>query len=126
MTTAHAQQRTQPAPATPSHSPQPAARAQVAAATLSVGAAIYGRDGRYIGRVKEASERCFLVDVRFAFDYWLSTRAVAAVHDGEVLLGIEKREVGEYLVDVDCLEDFEELDPVSERGATLDLKPVAG
>ena len=91
---------------------------------VAVGAPIYSRDDRYLGKVKEAGRRCFLVDVRFAFDYWLSTRAVATVEDGRVLLGVDKRDVGNYLVDVDCLDDFDDLDPVTERTVALELVPA--
>jgi hypothetical protein len=92
---------------------------------LPVGLPVYTSDGHQLGRVKEADERCFLVDVRFAFDYWLSMRAVAAVHRGRVLLGIDKRHVEEYLVDVDCLDDFEHLQPVTPDGTVAGLLPAA-
>ena len=68
---------------------------------LPVGAPIYSRDNQHLGTVKEARDRCFLVDVRLAFDYWLSRRCVAAVRDGQVVLAVDKREVSQYLVDID-------------------------
>lgn len=88
---------------------------------LPVGLPVYTNDGRRIGRVKEAHERCFRVDVRFAFDYWLSMRAVAAVRRGRILLGVDKGQVEEYLVDIDCLDDFEHLEPVTPGGVVLGL-----
>jgi hypothetical protein len=90
-------------------------------AALPIGLPVYTSDGRRIGRVKEADERCFRVDARFAFDYWLSMRAVAAVRRGRVLLGVEKSRVEEYLVDTDCLEDYEHLEPVAPGGVALGL-----
>src|SRR5688572_24716562 len=90
-------------------SPVAAAPAQVVTATSLIGAPVYTRDGHRLGTVKEATADCFLVDVRLAFDYWLSSRAIAAVAAGRVQLGIDKREVGAYLVDPDCLQDFTQL-----------------
>jgi hypothetical protein len=92
---------------------------------LPIGLPVYTSDGRRLGRVKEAGERCFLVDVRFAFDYWLSMRAVAAVQRGRVRLGVDKRRVETYLVDVDCLDDFEHLQPVTADGTVAGLMPAA-
>jgi hypothetical protein len=54
---------------------------------------------------KEVRERCFRVNARLAFDYWLSRRCVAAVRDGKVLLATDKRGVADYLVESDCLDD---------------------
>lgn len=125
MTTAHLQHRTRPLPTVPGYPSPTASRPEAAPPAASVGAAIYSRDRRCLGRVKEVGECCFLVDARFAFDYWLSTRAVVAVEEGRVLLGIDKRDVGDYLVDVDCLEDFEDLDPVTERGIALGFSHAA-
>jgi hypothetical protein len=89
----------------------------------TVGLAIYTADGRRLGRVKRAAERCIQVDARFAFDYWISRRAVAAVENDQVLLGIERARVGTYLVDPDCIED-EDLEPVT--GSRLGLLAVPG
>ena len=88
---------------------------------LPVGLPVYSSDGRRLGRVKEAHERCFRIDVRFAFDYWVSMRAVAAVRRGRILLSVEKGQVEEYLVDIDCLDDFEHLEPVTPGGVVLGL-----
>ena len=89
--------------------------------SVPIGAPVYSRDGRRLGVVKQVQERCFLVDARLAFDYWLSTRCVAVVDGGQVRLGVNKRDVGDYLVDMDCPEDFEDLEPVvtGERPFTL-------
>ena len=97
------------------HARGPLRRAQQGP-SLPHGASVVTRDGYKLGRIKESNDRCFLIDVRLAFDYWLSTRAVASVHDGEVDLGIEKREVGRYLVDIDCLDDFNDLPSVIGGG----------
>ena len=93
-------------------------------ATVPVGAPIYSRDDRRLGVVKEVTEHCFLVDARLAFDYWLSTRCVAAVTEGSVRLGVDKRDLGDYLVDMDCPEDFEDLEPVSANEEALGLSPA--
>jgi hypothetical protein len=88
-----------------------------------VGIDVYTADGRRLGRVKRAHDRCIEIDARFAFDYWLSRRAVAAVHDDYVLLGIERARVGAYLVDPDCVED-DDLEPATE--SRLGLYAAAG
>jgi hypothetical protein len=93
-------------------------------AALPIGVAVITRDGHRLGQVKEANERCFLIDVRLAFDYWLSTRAVAAVREDDVLLGIDKCEVSSYLVDTDCLDDFEDLPPVPEQAVGGSIQPA--
>lgn len=91
----------------------------------ALGSSIYTKDGRCLGTVKEAGPHCFRVDARFAFDYWLSMRAVAVSGEDRVLLGVEKREVGDYLVDIDCLEDFEDLEPVVEHGPPREMSAAA-
>ncbi len=68
-------------------------------------APVYSRDGQHLGTVKEVRDRCFMVDVRLAFDYWLSSRCVATVRDGHVVLAVAKRQVSDYLVDADCPDD---------------------
>ena len=72
---------------------------------VPVGAPIYSRDDQLLGTVTAVRDRCFLVNVRLAFDYWLSPRCVAAVRDGHVVLAVDKRQVSDYLVDVDCPDD---------------------
>ena len=64
-----------------------------------VGAPIYSRAGQHPGTVKEAHDRCFLVAVRWAFDYWLSNHCVAAVRDGQLILAVDKSQVSDYLID---------------------------
>jgi hypothetical protein len=66
---------------------------------VPVGAAIYSRDGVPIGLVKAVRDDQFLVEVRWAFDYWLSTRCVATVAGAQVLLAVDKEAVSDYLVD---------------------------
>ena len=66
---------------------------------VPVDAAIFSRDGTQIGSVKEVREDRFLVAVPMAFDYWLSTRCIATVQDGQVVLGVDIGAVAEYLVD---------------------------
>ena len=72
---------------------------------VPVGAPVSSRDDQLLGTVKEVRDRCFLVNVRLAFDYWLSSRCVATVGDGHVVLAVDKRQVSDYLVDVDCPDD---------------------
>jgi hypothetical protein len=84
-----------------------------------VGSVVFTRDGKRLGRVKEATAECLLIDVRFAFDYWLSSRAIVQVAAGQVHLGIDKQQVGAYLVDRDCLEDFTSLPSVTTRPVVL-------
>jgi hypothetical protein len=91
----------------------PVVTAQVVPHTAVLGAWVYTRDGRRLGRVKEATTDCVLIDARFAFDYWLSSRAIAQITAGRVQLGIDKRQVGDYLVDRDCPEDFAALPAVT-------------
>jgi hypothetical protein len=91
--------------------------------TSVIGAVVYSRDRQRLGCVKDANADCMLIDARFAFDYWLSTRAIAQVMDGRVQLGIDKRQVGEYLVDRDCLDDFASLPSVSHRPVVLYVAP---
>lgn len=88
-------------------------------AAVLIGAPVYTTDGRSLGRVKKVGAECFLVDVRFAFDYWLSSRAIAGLDEGRVQLGIDKRQVADYLVDRDCLQDFDGLPPVSASPVVL-------
>ena len=83
---------------------------------LPLGAAVYSRDGHRLGKVKKVRGGCLMLDVPFAFDYWLSARCVAAVQDGRVALGVDRRGVRNYLVDIDCPEDFEELEPIAAGG----------
>ena len=97
---------------TVAHAAQHQARTDSVAPEDLLGAPIYSRDGHRLGRVKETGDRCLLVDARFAFDYWISLKAVAGVRDGRVLLGIGRSEVEQYLVDVDCLDDFDDLPAV--------------
>ena len=98
---------------TPS-SPQPVDQPGLAVAP-TVGVAVHTRDGRLLGKVKEVRERCFLIDARLAFDYWLSTRCIATAGDDEVHLHVDKRDVNNFLVDIDCPEDIESPDPEKER-----------
>ena len=100
--------------ATHGHDPSsvPAPRATGRGVELPVGMPIYSRDGQHLGRVKQVREGCFLVDVRLAFDYWLSRRCVAAVAGGHVRLAVDKRAVADYLVDADCPDDDAEEDAV--------------
>lgn len=98
---------------------------QTAPIKAILGSPIYTKDGRCLGTVKEAGPHCFRVDARFAFDYWLSMRAVAAIGEDSVRLGVEKREVGDYLVDIDCPEDFEDLEPVVEHRPTVEVSAGA-
>ena len=72
---------------------------------VPVDASIYSRDDQLLGTVKEVRDRCFLVNARLPFDYWLSSRCVAAVGDGHVVLAVDKRQVADYLIDVDCPDD---------------------
>ena len=76
-----------------------------AASDLPLGAIISSRDQQRLGTVKEVGDRCFLVNAPLAFDYWLSSRCVATVGDGHVVLAVDKRQVSDYLVDVDCPDD---------------------
>ena len=48
---------------------------------LPRGAAVFTRDGYRLGRVKESNDRCFVIDVPLAFDYWLSNRTVVDFND---------------------------------------------
>ena len=109
---------------TPLASPTQTTSREHVATGLPLGAHIYSRDGQRLSKVKEVRERCFLVDVRFAFDYWLDIRCVAAVRNGDVYLAVDKRHVAHYLVDIDCPGDLEELGPAADGWATLAFNRV--
>jgi hypothetical protein len=68
---------------------------------VTVGVTIASRDGTHIGTVKAVRGERFLVEVRWAFDYWLSTRCVAEVRAGQVILAVDKGDVSDYLIDGD-------------------------
>ena len=91
---------------------------------LPLGAPIYSRDRQRLGSVKEVRGRCFLVDVRLAFDYWLSGRCVAEVCDGRVMLAVDKRDVSAYLVDIDCPDDVEEFSTAVSGEPVLGASPA--
>ena len=91
---------------------------------LPVGAPIYSRDGRRLGTVKEVRGRCFQVDVPLAFDYWLSSRCVAAVWDDQVRLAVDKRAVSDYLVDIECPDDVEEVNMAAGGEPALEFGPA--
>ncbi len=97
---------------TTAHRTQAQSRSATVTPTEIEGASIYSRDGQRLGRVKEVRDRCLLVDARFAFDYWISLKAVAGIRAGRVLLGVDRHEVEQYLVDIDCLDDFDDLPAV--------------
>jgi hypothetical protein len=108
-------------PAIPAKTSDPVQHADslVVSTTSVIGAIVITRDGHRLGRIKDAVTDCVLIDARFAFDYWLSSRAIARVAAGQVHLGIDKRQVGAYLVDRDCLEDFSALPSVTARPVVL-------
>ena len=88
------------------------------------GMAIFSRDGRRVGKVKAVQDGFFRVDARFAFDYWLSVRTIASLHDGAIELGINKAQIGSVIVDMDCPEDdvlnlARLLEPARPSGLTL-------
>jgi hypothetical protein len=74
---------------------------------VPLNAPLSSRDGQHLGTVKAVHDRCFLVAVRWAFDYWLSRRCVAAVRDRQVILAVDKDQVADYLIDSDGL-DFDD------------------
>lgn len=80
---------------------EPAGDQEAPPSAVPIGAAIYSRDGTEIGTVKDVREERFLVAVPQAFDYWLSTRGVAGVREGQVILSVGIGAVAEYLVDED-------------------------
>jgi hypothetical protein len=94
-------------PARTAH-PMPSTNTQA----VPVGAAVYSHDGRRLGVVKAIRHGCFLVDVRFAFDYWLPLCCVALVTAERVVLAIAKRDLPHYLVDIDCPADLDALPPL--------------
>ena len=62
--------------------------------TLQPGAAVMSADGKRLGVVKEAHMDRFLVDVRFAPDYWLGTETVDTSDSEIVQLILTKDAVG--------------------------------
>ena len=79
----------------------PASNQGTPLSAVPIGATIYSRDGTEIGAVKDVREERFLVAVPLAFDYWLSTRCVATIREGQVILGVDIGAVAEYVVDDD-------------------------
>jgi hypothetical protein len=45
-------------------------------------------------------DRCFKVDASMAPDYWLRDDCIMAASGGQVLLNIDKDQLGDYKVDV--------------------------
>jgi hypothetical protein len=89
------------------HEHPPADQGMPTTVAVPLNAPLYSRDGQHLGTVKAVRDRCFLVDVRWAFDYWLSRRCVADVCDGQVILAVDKDQVADYLIDSDGL-DFDD------------------
>ena len=63
-------------------------------AAVSVGARVISADGKQLGVVKDAQADRFLVDVRWAPDYWLGTETIDNLTDELVQLVITKEAVG--------------------------------
>ena len=76
-----------------------------AASDIPLGAIISSRDQQRLGTVKDVGDRCFLVNAPLAFDYWLSSRCVATVRAGHVMLAGDKWQVSDYFVYVDSPDD---------------------
>src|SRR5581483_5128714 len=90
-----------------------------------LGLSVYTRDGHRLGRVKTIRHGCFLVDVRFAFDYWLPLRCVAQQTAQRLLLVLAKRDIADYLVDIDCPTDLEQLPPLPHDASPSAAGPAA-
>jgi hypothetical protein len=60
----------------------------------TAGARVMSADGKQVGMVKEIRADRFLVDVRFAPDYWLGTETVGNVEEDLVQLIITKGAIG--------------------------------
>jgi hypothetical protein len=62
--------------------------------SVSVGADVMSADGKRLGIVKEALQDRFLVDVRWAPDYWLGSETIDSADSEIVQLIITKDAVG--------------------------------
>jgi hypothetical protein len=89
---------------------------------VPVGTAVFSGDGRRLGVIKAIRHGCFLVDARFAFDYWLPWGCVALVTPKQVTLAITKRDIPRYLVDIDCPDDLDSLPPLPHLPRTEALR----
>ena len=63
-------------------------------ATLQPGAAVLSSDGKPLGTVKEAHYDRFLVNARWAPDYWLGTETIDSSSDNQVQLILTKNAIG--------------------------------
>ena len=63
-------------------------------ASIEAGAAVMSADGKKLGIVKDVREDRFLVDVRWAPDYWLGVEAVDNTSADLVQLLITREAVG--------------------------------
>jgi hypothetical protein len=65
-----------------------------------VGWPVYTRGGERIGEMAEMRDRCFKVDASMAPDYWLRTDCIMAASGGQVLLNVDKDQLGDYKVEM--------------------------
>jgi hypothetical protein len=63
-------------------------------AAVRPGARVVSADGKQLGVVKDAREDRFLVDVRWAPDYWLGVETVDNASEDIVQLFVTKQAVG--------------------------------
>ena len=63
-------------------------------AMARVGLRVMSADGKQLGIVKEVHDDCFLVDARWAPDYWLGTETIEAIVNENVQLTLARTEVG--------------------------------
>jgi hypothetical protein len=76
-------------------------RTSNASGTVRVGAMVVTADGKQLGHVKDVKADRFLVDVRWAPDYWLGTETIESISDESVELFISKQAVGSAKLHMD-------------------------
>lgn len=69
--------------------------------TVHVGARVMSADGKQLGVVKDTRYDRFLVDARWAPDYWLGTETVDNVSEDQVQLYITKEGLGSAKLHLD-------------------------
>ena len=75
----------------------------ITSTTIRIGARVISADGKQLGTVKDFREDRFLVDVRWAPDYWLGVESVDNASDDIVQLSVTKQEIGSAKLHLDAL-----------------------
>jgi hypothetical protein len=63
-------------------------------AAVNVGVRVVSADGKQLGSIKEAREDRFLIDVKWAPDYWLGTETIDNASEDLVQLILTREAIG--------------------------------